>query len=67
MKSPLLLCGAYLWADGATPRKADGFLYQKDDFGGDGTHPTSAGQEKFAGLLLKFLKGEATAKWFRKE
>lgn len=67
VKSPLLLWGPYLWADGTTPRKADGFLYQKDDFGGDGTHPTSAGQQKVADLLLKFFKGEPTAKWFRKE
>lgn len=67
VKSPLLLWGPYLWADGATPRKADGFLYQKDDFGGDGTHPSSSGQQKVAELLLKFFKSEPTAKWFRKE
>lgn len=67
VKSPVLLWGPYLWADGATPRKADGFLYQKDDFSGDGTHPTSSGQQKVADLLLKFFKSEPTAKWFRKE
>lgn len=67
VKSPLLLWGPYLWADGATPRKADGFVYLKEDFGNDGTHPTSAGQQKVADLLLKFFKSEPTAKWFRKE
>ncbi len=67
VKSPLLLWGPYLWADGATPRKADGFFYQPEDFASDGTHPTGAGQQKVAGLLLKFFKAEPTAKWFRKE
>ncbi|MBI5800046.1 MAG: hypothetical protein HZA92_04875 [Verrucomicrobia bacterium] len=67
VKAPLLLWGPYLWADGETPRKADGFLYRKEDFANDGTHPTSAGQQKVAELLLKFFKGDATAKWFRKE
>lgn len=67
VKSPLLLWGPYLWADGETPRKADGFLYRKEDFGSDGTHPTDAGRQKVADLLLKFLKSDPTAKWFRKE
>ncbi len=67
VKSPLLLWGPYLWADGATPRKADGFFYQQEDFGGDGTHPSNAGQQKVAERLLKFLKSDPTAKWFRKE
>lgn len=66
VRSPLLLWGPYLWADGETPRKADGFLYRKEDFANDGTHPTSSGQEKVAGLLLKFFKSEPTASWFRK-
>ena len=67
VKSPVLLWGPYLWADGTTPRKADGFFYQQSDFGGDGTHPSSSGQQKVAELLLNFFKGEPTAKWFRKE
>jgi hypothetical protein len=67
VKSPLLLWGPYLWADGATPRKADGFFYKQEDFGNDGTHPTSSGQQKVADLLMKFFKSEPTAKWFRKE
>ncbi|MFM8469847.1 MAG: hypothetical protein ACKODH_07750 [Limisphaerales bacterium] len=67
VRSPVLLWGPYLWADGATPRKTDGFLYEKDDFGGDGTHPSNSGQQKVADLLLKFFQREQTAKWFRKE
>ena len=67
VKSPLVLWGPYLWADGETPRKADGFLYRQEDFGGDGTHPTSSGQQKVAQLLLKFFKTEPTAKGFGKE
>ncbi len=67
VKSPVLLWGPYLWADGTTPRKADGFLYQPEDFGGDGTHPSNAGQQKVADLLLNFFKGDSTAKWFRRE
>lgn len=67
VKSPVLLWGPYLWADGTTPRKADGFLYQQSDFGGDGTHPSDPGRQKVAELLVKFLKTDPTAKWFRKE
>ncbi len=67
VKAPLLLWGSYLWAGGETPRKDDGLLYRKEDFANDGTHPTSAGQQKVAELLLKFFKTDPTAKWFRKE
>jgi hypothetical protein len=66
-KSPLLLWGPYVWADGETPRKADGFLYKKEDFVNDGTHPSESGRLKVAELLLKFMKTDATAKgWFVK-
>ena len=63
---PLLLWGPYLWADGETPRKADGLNYRREDFSaGDGTHPADAAREKVAQLLLTFLKTDATAKvWF---
>ena len=67
VKSPLLLWGPYLWADGETPRQADGFRYRKEDFGTDGTHPTDAGRQKVAGLLLKFFLSDPTAQWFRRE
>jgi hypothetical protein len=66
VKSPLLLWGPYLWADGETPRKADGLIYKREDLrDSDGTHPTDTGRQKVADLLLKFLKGDATSKpWF---
>ncbi len=66
VKSPLLLWGPYLWADGETPRKADGLTYRKEDLSDrDGTHPSDSGRQKVADLLLKFLKVDATAKtWF---
>ncbi len=66
VKSPLLLWGPYLWADGETPRKADGLVYKKDEFSpNDGTHPADSARNKVAGLLLNFLKTNPTAKsWF---
>ena len=66
VKAPLLLWGPYLWADGETPRKADGFNYTINDVvERDRTHPSASGQQKVAELLLKFFKAEPTAKsWF---
>lgn len=66
VKSPLLLWGPYLWADGETPRKADGLIYKREDLReNDGTHPTDSARQKVAELLLKFLKTDPTAKsWF---
>lgn len=50
VKSPLLLWGPYLWADGETPRKADGLIYQREDLReSDGTHPSDTGRQKVAG------------------
>jgi lysophospholipase L1-like esterase len=64
VKSPLLLWGPDLWANGATTR-TDGLSWQKEDFGPDGTHPSQSGREKVAQLLLRFLRTDATAKvWF---
>jgi hypothetical protein len=64
--APLLLWGPYLWADGTTPRKDDGFLWEQKDFrDNDGTHPSDSGRQKVAELLLKFFKADAGAKkWF---
>ncbi|MGB8170393.1 MAG: hypothetical protein WCF18_23020 [Chthoniobacteraceae bacterium] len=66
VKSPLLLWGPYLWADGETPRKADGLIYKREDLSDkDGTHPTDSARQKVAELLLNFLKSDPTAKiWF---
>jgi hypothetical protein len=67
VKAPLLLWGPYLWADGTKPRKSDGLVYLRDDLAGDGTHPSNAGREKVAQLMLSFYKTDPLAKsWFAK-
>ncbi|MBM4019351.1 MAG: hypothetical protein FJ288_13685 [Planctomycetes bacterium] len=64
--APLLLWGPYLWADGTTPRKSDGLIWNREDLAGDGTHPSpAAGREKVAALLLKFFKTDPSGQpWF---
>ena len=65
MKSPLLLWGPYLWADGTTPRKSDGLVWKREDLGPDGTHPSMSGRAKVADMLLSFFKSDPMAKgWF---
>jgi hypothetical protein len=67
VKAPLLLWGPYFWGDGVTPRKSDGLVWKRDDFAGDGTHPSNSGREKVARLLLEFCKTDPLAKpWFSK-
>lgn len=67
VRSPWLSWGPYLWAEGATPRKPDGFAYAPEDFAGDGTHHSQQGQVKGGAELLKFFRTDATAKpWFLK-
>ncbi len=64
-KSPLLLWGPYLWAEGEKGRKLDGLKYAKDDFTSDGVHPSNSGREKVAKLLLEFFATHPLAKgWF---
>ena len=65
VKSPLLLWGPYLWGDGMKARK-DGLTWTRDDLvSRDGTHPSTAGRQKVADLLLKFFKTDACARtWF---
>lgn len=66
-KSPLLLWGPYLWADGENGRKIDSLVWKPEDYAGDGTHPGNIGREKVAELLLGFMKTDPTAKvWFVK-
>jgi hypothetical protein len=65
---PVLLWGPYLWADGVTPRKSDKLVWERKDLGEDGVHPSKAGGQKVANLLLEFVKNDAGAKtWFVKK
>ena len=67
VKTPLLLWGPYLWADGVTPREADKLSYSRDDLREDGTHPSEQGREKVARLMLEFFATDEFAKpWFAK-
>ena len=67
VKSPLLLWGPYLWADGEKGRKIDDLVWKPEDLGPDGTHPSDNGRRKVAELLLRFMKTDPTAKiWFMK-
>lgn len=66
-KSPLLLWGPYLWADGEKGRKVDDLKYVREDFVGDGTHPSNSGRGKVAKQLLEFCASNPLAKaWFAK-
>jgi hypothetical protein len=68
VKAPLLMWGPYFWADGMTPRKSDGLIWQRSDLVGDGTHPSNTGRQKVAEQLLKFFKTDAHARtWFVKK
>lgn len=67
VKAPLLLWGPYLWADGTKARQGDGLAWNRDDLGPDGTHPSPAGRQKVADLLLKSFQTDAnTISWFVK-
>jgi hypothetical protein len=65
VKAPLLLWGPYLWADGTTPRKADGLIYERKDLLEDGTFPSDSGQRKVADMLLAFFRTDPLARtWY---
>jgi hypothetical protein len=66
--APVVLWGPYLWAHGTTPRKSDGLIWEKSDFGEiDGMHPSPSGKQKVVGMLLKFFESDPLAKtWFAK-
>ncbi len=66
VRAPWVAWGPYLWADGVKGRKQDRLVWMKDDLvDRDRTHPSDAGREKVARLLLDFLKAEPTARpWF---
>jgi len=63
--APWLAWGPYLWTDGLVPR-SDGLIWQCSDLGTDGTHPSAAGREKVAQMLMQFmLNSPFAAPWFR--
>jgi hypothetical protein len=65
--APVLLWGPYLWADGIKARK-DGLVWQRQDLGPDGVHPSASGRQKSGTLLLNFFRTDATAQgWFLKK
>jgi len=64
VESPWLAWGPYLWADGLVPR-SDGLIWECGDFQQDGTHPSTSGRNKVAGMLLDFFTSDLTATpWF---
>lgn len=65
VRSPLLLWGPYLWAHGLDGRQQDDLVWTREDFGDDGTHPSTVGARKAAHQLMAFLKSSsAAAPWF---
>ncbi len=65
IKSPVLVWGPYLWADGTSPRKSDGLIWKREDLGPDGTHPSQSGRAKVSDMLMRFYKEDPLAKsWF---
>ena len=64
-RAPVLLWGPYLWGEGTKGRKIDGLVWERADFAGDGVHPSEAGRQKVAELLLKFFTTDPLARpWF---
>jgi len=62
--APWLSWGPYLWGDGVVPR-ADGLSWPCSDLAADGTHPSTTGQAKVAGMLLDFFRTDSTTRsWF---
>ena len=63
--APAVVWGPYLWADGIKPR-SDGLVWLEDDLvPNDRTHPSQAGREKVAKLLLDFMHDNPLAScWY---
>jgi hypothetical protein len=63
--APLLLWGPYLWADGSNARRSDGLTWEREDFFGDGVHPSKSGCRKVADQFLDYFTTDTLAKsWF---
>ncbi|MFZ1320776.1 MAG: hypothetical protein WAT71_04395 [Ignavibacteria bacterium] len=66
-KSPWLSWGPDLWADGTVPRSDSLTWNCPTDYSTDGTHPSPAGRQKVADMLIDFFKNDETTKpWFLK-
>ncbi len=62
--APWIAWGPYLWANGLTPR-SDGLTWSCGELADDGTHPSTAGRQKVAEMLLRFLQTDPTAReWY---
>ncbi|MBI3724594.1 hypothetical protein HY251_11660 [bacterium] len=61
-----LAWGPYLWTEGKNKR-SDGLVWEQDDCGKDGTHPSPSGVKKVGGMLLDFFKSSPLTPWFRRE
>jgi hypothetical protein len=62
--APYLSWGPYLWADGSNPR-SDGFTWLPSDLKTDCIHPSDAGSEKVACLMLEFFAVDTISSgWF---
>jgi hypothetical protein len=68
VKAPWLAWGAYLWGDGITPRQGDSLQWFCEDFiTTDGTHPSTSGRQKVAGMLDGFFRSSPyTRYWYLK-
>lgn len=67
-RTPLLLWGPYLWADGPRGRRIDSLVWLREDFVADGVHPSDSGRRKVAELLLGFLTTDPLARpWFARD
>jgi hypothetical protein len=66
--SPWLSWGPYFWADGLTPRVADGLTWECTDYetDGGGFHLSEDGKMKESDMLIDFLYNNSSSKkWFR--
>ena len=53
--STRIAVGTVLVGGWRTPRRADGLVWQRDDFRDDGTHPSEQGRRKVAEQMLTFF------------